>query len=379
MSFFKNKVVLLISQQNWGKMFISKHHYAIELSKIGAKVYFLQGPTQDNTLTKGIIKIKKSEFKDLYIIEHSVNFPYNFKFHFKWLYKLLIRLHIKKIINKLGESVDIVWSFDISNTLPLSCFDKDAFKIFMPVDEPYGKQSIAAAKGSKLVISITREIIAKYNTISKNNLLINHGIQDCFLKNSPNFFPQNHKPRVILSGNFLRPDIDWDTLFVIINQNKEIDFHFYGAYKLENNNLTPVNPNQQQIDELIKKSNVQLFGPVKPIELAAAFSKANAFLICYDINKDQSKGTNYHKIMEFLSSGKVIISNNVTAYAERPDLVAMPIERNNSQLPNLFRHVMEQLDTYNTVKLQQARISFAADNTYPSQIKKIENYINEHG
>ena len=30
-------------------------------------------------------------------------------------------------------------------------------------------------------------------------------------------------------------------------------------------------------------------------------SRRDAFLICYDVDKDQSKGTNYHKTLEFIS------------------------------------------------------------------------------
>jgi hypothetical protein len=69
----------------------------------------------------------------------------------------------------------------------------------------------------------------------------------------------------------------------------------------------------------------------------------DAFLICYDIEKDQSGGTNYHKIMEYMCTGKVIIGNNITTYKNKPELVQMVNERdNNRELPALFDHVISR-------------------------------------
>ena len=63
--------------------------------------------------------------------------------------------------------------------------------------------------------------------------------------------------------------------------------------------------------------NVFLYGVIKSNLIFKFISDMDLFLICYDIKKDQSKGTNYHKIMEYLSTGKVVVSNNVSAYSER--------------------------------------------------------------
>ena len=42
----KNKKILLISPQSWGTMFVAKHHYAIELAKLGNEVYFFESTGQ---------------------------------------------------------------------------------------------------------------------------------------------------------------------------------------------------------------------------------------------------------------------------------------------------------------------------------------------
>ena len=63
----------------------------------------------------------------------------------------------------------------------------------------------------------------------------------------------------------------------------------------------------------------------------------DAFLICYDVLKDQSKGTNYHKVLEYVSTGKIIVANNISTYENEPALVQMVKERDsNDKLPVLL-------------------------------------------
>jgi hypothetical protein len=52
MTVLKNKTILVISPNNWGTMHISKHHYAIELARLGNSVYFLNPPNQEITFRK---------------------------------------------------------------------------------------------------------------------------------------------------------------------------------------------------------------------------------------------------------------------------------------------------------------------------------------
>ena len=122
--------------------------------------------------------------------------------------------------------------------------------------------------------------------------------------------------------------------------------------------------------------NVLLHGSVTADVLSSELHRMDAFLICYDIKKDQSGGTNYHKVMEYLSTGKVIISNNITTYKLYPELVQMVEERdNNRSLPALFKKVITELDQFNAPPLQERRIAFAADNTYSRQIERIEKKL----
>ena len=184
--------------------------------------------------------------------------------------------------------------------------------------------------------------------------------------------------RVGFSGNLLRTDIDRPTFLTIIRENMEVLFECWGSYQLENTNIRSSSDDETSvfINFLLQCKNVLLHGPVSPVALAKEFHRMDAFLICYDIKKDQSKGTNYHKVMEYVSTGKVTISNNITTYKNQPALIQMTDEReHNRQLPQLFKKVVTDLPTYNSDKFRRLRVAFASDNTYTKQIGRIEKII----
>ena len=372
----ENKTILIVSPQSWGNMFISKHHYAIELAKRGNNVYFLNPPDQNKTNQKSYIEIIKSkDFNGLWFINHKLSFPYNIKFHALPVFHFLIKYHIKKILKNINKPLDIIWSFDLGNLYPLKFFGKKTYKVFHPVDEPLDKIAINSAKGSDIIFSVTNEIIDKYNNFQVPKHFINHGISDDFLLPVNINSLAKNQIHVGFAGNLLRPDIDRKIMLQIIKENPQIIFDFWGSYSASQSNIGGGEDKDTIlfINELKNLKNVLLHGAVSSNELAKAIHRVDALLICYDVKKDQSKGTNYHKVMEYISTGKVIIANNITTYKNNPELVQMVQSRkNNNELPVLFRNIVARLNEFNSPILQQKRIDYAAQNTYVKQLEKIE-------
>ncbi|HMI62852.1 MAG TPA: hypothetical protein VK518_18170, partial [Puia sp.] len=175
-------------------------------------------------------------------------------------------------------------------------------------------------------------------------------------------------------------DVDREIFLQIIRENPDIYFECWGSYRDNQSNIGGVSDvdTREFITELLQQSNVILHGPVPTDRLAKEIRNMDGFLICYDIKKDQSGGTNYHKIMEYISTGKVIISNNVTTYAALPELVRMVDSReHNRDLPVLFRNIMSRLDHFNSPESIRKRISFAKDNSYRRQIERIEGILDQ--
>ena len=113
MSALENKIILVISPQEWGKMLLSKHHYAVELARAGNKVFFLNPPDQKGELPYNSVQINKSlEYENLFLISHRLYFPFWLKFKVMSLFQRLMYYHVKKLLLAIGKPVDIVWSFD---------------------------------------------------------------------------------------------------------------------------------------------------------------------------------------------------------------------------------------------------------------------------
>ena len=375
MSLLANKHILLISPQKWGALFVSKQHYAIELAKRGNTVYFLCPSSVPGPGEKDSIVIKPSGTHErLFIIYHKPFFSLKLKFHAMPVFHWLMRIHTRAILKKINKEIDIIWSFDLGNYFPFRFFDKHAYRIFHPVDEPLNQEAIQSARGADIIFSVTNEILDKYRLFNLPSYYINHGVTDEFLICHDNANRNGQSIHVGFSGNLRREDIDRKVLLKIVEENPDVVFDCWGMFE---------NPKGKQgatedetncfIQRLKDLPNARLHGMVSPENLAKDIQQVDAFLICYDVDKDQSKGTNYHKTLEFISTGKIIISNNFSAYQDKPDMVMMVKERqHNENLPGLFKNVISQLDVYNSTALQAKRKAYAADNSYSKQVDRIE-------
>ena len=67
---FRNKIIVIISKEDFDGMLMSKQHYAIELSRLDNEVYFINHTDLKQTLKRGDIKVENSSFKNLWIVKH---------------------------------------------------------------------------------------------------------------------------------------------------------------------------------------------------------------------------------------------------------------------------------------------------------------------
>lgn len=373
-----NQCIFLISQQSWGEMFVSKHHYAVQLSKQNNQVFFLNPPDQQGILSPGEIQIEKSPYEGLKIIHHRLFFPYKMKFHLSSLYVFGMRLHIKRMIQKLNINPTIIWSFDLSDTIPLQAFPKVAKRIFMPVDRSYGAMTMRAAKAADYLVVITTENELAFSKLHKPLLKITHGVEPAFI-HQPIPFQKNGNIHIGMSGNFTRPDIDWSTLIKIVEANKDVIFECWGSFRSKGSNLAGSeldDPDMiQKSDYLASLPNFRIHGNIPSNQLPNALKEMDGFLICYDPSKDFTGGSNYHKILEYLGTGKVIISNRGESY-RNTGLLEMAMKTDNTDLPEKFKTVINNIESYNEMNLQMKRTEYAKNNTYERQLEKIATFIN---
>jgi len=354
-----NQTILLISPESWGTNWVSKHHYAFELARMGNLVIFLN-PPKGRLLTPKVHEV----YEGLKILNYSAfmrgtnRLP---KFLRAWFQKKDVA-KIKKVI---GVPINIVWTFDPYRFQDLSVFDAE-FNIFHPVDYFSTSLKDEVAGKADMLISVSEQILDDFAFV-KNKFLINHGVAEVFLT-QPIQFKSNSKIHCGYVGNLLSVGLDQKVLKDIINQHGNIIFHLIGPS--DQNNLTGKNKSLGEFVESVKDlSNVELHGALSPQDVARVIHGFDLFLVCY--SEAISKiATNSHKILEYLSTGRVVVSSHIGSYANSPKGL-LEMAKKNAELPTIFARVASRIDEYNTPELQQLRREFASNNSYAKQIIRI--------
>jgi len=376
----KNQVVFIISYEDWGNMLMSKHHYAIELTKRGNLVYFINHPDRIRKLKRGEIRVENTNVKNLFSIRHRLPHPYFLIFKMRWLYEFLTKYHIRRLKKKIGKVPDLVWSFDSGNTIPLKFFPEASYRIYMPVDGPFFvPEEIFSAEKADIIFSVTKDILSRYDQIPAPGFLLSHGVGTAFVKNGPIGKINSNPIRVGYAGSLLRDDLDMAILRKIILAHPAIMFEFWGENVPGASSIHrehDVSEENKSFLNFLKSSpNVITHGAVNPETLAEGLSRMDVLLIAYQVKDAQ----NSHKVLEYLGSGKVIVSTYLGAYSDKPNLLEMvALGEGQQAFADLFERVVAQLELYNSVENQTFRINYARQFTYSSQVEKIERLISEN-
>lgn len=363
---FSNKTIIILSPEDWGKNQLSKHHYAKELSKNNL-VYFVH--TSPHYTQK--------EFIEISTIAPNLNLVH-LKNVVKGVTKLpsyLIDIQNKYIIFKLlkaigNPKIDILWSFDQSKFQNLKQF-KATYSIFHPVDYIVKAATFKnrIADSANLVLSVSQPILDTIQTKTPKHF-INHGLDDIFhLKNKPLEKPIYIKPDAInvgYVGNLQMRLIDYENLIKTVRENPTINFVFIGPDKISN---LGGKTKFKEVDTLKSFQNTHFTGELSKPELVNILPFFDIFWLCYNHDKFPVEVSNSHKILEYLSTGKVVVSNFISSYYNS-NLIELLSE--NMLISKKIKEVSQEITLYNTPEKKQARINFAKENTYKKQLERIE-------
>lgn len=367
----RNKVILIISPERWGKLYVSKHHYALELARRGNEVFFLNPPRMTEPISIDIQEVEKNLRTIDYrlIIRGSNRLPMVLR---KRFHKNLAN----RIIESIKRSIDITWSFDPSSFQYLPAFGSQ-INIFHPVDVHKPRFEKTIAKYADLILATSDRILERYRCFDKPKFKINHGLADYFLLSKSNHYDFIKHPRRInvgYVGNLHYQYLDTTILEQIITHNPDVDFYFIGPY--EKSNIGRKKFNSTFIELLTILTNTYLVGEVASKDLPGYLGDFDLFLLCYTGDRNISEMANPHKILEFLSTGRVVVSHYIDEYRNQDHIICMG--RRNSDLPELFSDVINKLDYYNDKNKLKERISMARNNTYDRQLNRIESILENH-
>ena len=353
------KKIVLISPEPWGKNFLSKHHIANELARRGNKVFFIP-PVGSIEKNYGDNFPKNVEVVSYRPIRGLNSFP---KFFSRWL----ALIEINQIKKKTGF-VDIVWSFDPHRLQFLKLFQAPT-TIYHSVDNHQTSLEKRILEDADFFFSNAQFTLDKYDHLFKYK--IGHGVASYFFsRHASAELPGDYTIKVGYVGNLANRLLDLDFFKQLAKDYPTIGFYLVGPRG--RSNLHPAGSTDRDWGELDNLTNVYWLGEQPSHKLPSYLSGFDALLLLY---RPDSSGfvVNAHKILEYLSSGKVIISYTQGDYILYTDLLVMG--RTGLELKEIFGKVINNLHHYNSDQLMSERINLAKENTYDNQLDRIESIL----
>jgi len=277
----------------------------------------------------------------------------------------------KRLVKYLNINIDVVWSFDPYRFQSFENFD-NSFKIYHAADVHKIEYEKLIASNSNLVVAPSYEIVKRLSKYNKNTIKINHGITDDYFETSRELVNLNKGNKIAIGilGNFNYPYLDAKTLYRTVKYCGNYNFYFIGP--IEKSNISNIKPNYELYNKLNKLINFKFIGEIDSIKLPSFLSNFDGFVMCYDSKKYSIETSNSHKIMQFLSTGKIIVSHYVSEYSNTNLFVMV---QNNINFPLITDSVFSNIEYHNCSKFRNQRISYAKNNIYSTLIKSIDNYI----
>ncbi len=368
-------VIYLLSPQPWDGFHVSKHNYAKELAAASNRVFFVEPPVQ--TGRYGQIDVVPTGVSNIARVQYRPFFPYKLKFRSRWLFNKLMRLQARRLIEKIGDVPDIVWDFDNSFQFSdLTAFDA-SLSIFHPVD------SFKLGLGSKsadIVLSCTPEYAAMSGVSSDRLLIVPHGLRQEYASHAarligslgdlttPLIKEAPRRQRVGYVGNLLHPGIDWETMLLMMQAYPGVDFIFFGPFAQKSGGSSPI-----PLGRLKEQPNCTLRGLATPDQILQEASDIDVWLMCYDIRKTLEGSISSHKVLEYLASGRAVLTNHMPSYRDAA-LAIMPPGDDNSPMVEMLGQILADSDL-NAPDQQRRRAAFALSHTYASHLRRIDDFL----
>lgn len=348
--FFTGKNILLISPEDWTHLFVSKHHYAIELANRGNKVFFLNPPGNE-------MSCRETRYQNIFELHYKGFVP-----GLRFMPEGIQRWALKKEFNQLQKlarvSFDCVWSFDNSVFFDFSFLPPHILTLCHIVDHSQNFQFQRAAASAKICFGVSQNIVDRLLKCNEQSFLVPHGIAADLTRHIPVQLPGINKLKALYAGNLKSKYLDTDLLATLVRQFPHIDFIMYG-------------PGGEILERF---PNLYCPGVIDREVLPSYLEAADVLLLLYAFERFPEQLTNAHKILEYLQSGNVIVSNFVPDYQHTQDLLVMG--DSNHDLVKKFEIVISHLAVYNSPEKKRIRKSHADANTYGHRLRDIEKIIN---
>jgi glycosyltransferase involved in cell wall biosynthesis len=364
-------------------MRVSKHHYALELAAAGNFVYFIEPPDSKALTSFSLYSCEKAD--NLFIINYKP-LARGKRVLPKFFFEILEQMQVKVILKKLNIIPDLIISFDPYRFSNLNWF-KAKKSIFFAADLYESSNVPGEVLTADICLGVSPTIVQLLKKSNKNSFFINHGLNMEFVGLARHQLKEYQLKSdyttltVGYIGNLLIGALDRKAMMNVIQENKTVKFIFWGQYKIGQDNAMPGDaPDTWEFISFLENSkNVHLAGPKDQKELTNEILKADVFWLCYDADYTWAvDGSNSHKILEYLATGKPVISSFISFY-KNTDLLYMQDSKNNLFYPQFFKKEILSLPIHETKNKIEHRIRFALSNSYSHKIDEIDKILSQIG
>ncbi|MCC7331307.1 MAG: glycosyltransferase [Flavobacteriales bacterium] len=294
--------VIVFSNEPWGNIWYSKHHYANELSKLGHTVYFVNPSykwrfsnlfsfrTTTNTINKNLI-----------VVNYKNNFPITiFKRFFSVLNDIINSYKLTKVIHS-NEKI-LVWQFDVFRFEKLFFFPNQ--KRIWHVTDPlmWHSNDNVIAKYSDLIVCTSISHIEYYTSRhpSKKVIHVPHGIsEDEFYSDieSVEAIKRKYNDFLLLVGT-INESVEF-TLLEEIAKKATIPLLIIGS----DISLSAID--KEKWERLKSIKNIVHIGVVPGQEIKNWISASKICIVAYNFNHPHQSSL---KILNYLAGQKPIVS-----------------------------------------------------------------------
>jgi glycosyltransferase involved in cell wall biosynthesis len=356
MRILNGKRILIISTEPWNHDFLSKHHLAIALTRLGNTVYFLNPPSVEN----GCAAI--GQYPGLFLVNYK---PLLRGIHFlpQPLDHWFSRKDAIHILELVAGDLDIVWSFDPFRFQDLGLFNA-RWSIYHVADAHPAKYENLLADSARIILGPSNQLLEKFDKAKSH--CIGHMVDEDFVNRvGAASAGTNERIQIGYVGNLLSHFLDYPLLVRTVVQNPQCDFTFIGDHRKIDRNHS-----WQQLGKL---DHVHFAGPLSHNDMANQLSQFDVFLCCYDTEKFFREASNSHKLLEYLATGKPVISTRIAYYLDKDGVLYMP--SSNAELPDLVKKITSALPQYNSPAEIARRIRFVKEHTYARVLSRIDELL----
>lgn len=358
--------ILIISPEPWEGHFVSKHHYARELTRRGHSVIFY-GPPADVSPMR-LVPVTEAAGA-LRVLEAPRVAP-GIRFLPRLARRALEERWLSQVETLAAARVDVVWNFENSRFYDLG-FAGNRLKIYQQVDLAQNFHPNIAASTADLVIALSAPIAARLKPSASHLIRLTHGYADYSCSGN---LPEGVAARfssgarnAVLVGNLDIPYLDVPLIEQLVANHDDVQFHFIGGYSCKSKLYTAT----------AAYSNVVFWGRQPAQTLPKFLVRADLLLLAYLADQHLEQLANPHKLMEYLGSGRAVLASRTLDYENRLELIEMATDR--ADYAKRFAAIMANPEVWNCPERISARRAFASENTYSHQIDRIAKALGPHG